>query len=309
MAVAYVNKVTATGDSNASSISTSLTTTSGVSCLIVFGVHASTSNIDSSSCTFNGVAMTKFFYNDKPVNTGWQVGYYLLNPYIGTATLTLTWAGAVNYRILTALTFSGVGQVGNICNVTGDRTSTLTLNYGTALYNGMAVAGLSTYTKNPTGVSSGWTQVHNVTTSYSREADYYKSVSANTSVSITWNFATESCSAGGIILYPPAPSPFNKSSPTNGQTGLAPESVTLSWGQSANLTKYEYAYGTSSTPSNWTSNGLNTSVNLTNLSDDITYYWHIRAVGEGGTTYSNGSSSAYWNFTTEGINIKNIVIL
>lgn len=109
MAVSYVSKISATGDSASQTISTSLTTTSGVTCLVVFGVHASTSDIDSSSCTFNDVAMTKFFANNKPGNTGWQVGYYLLNPYIGTATLTLTWASAVRKKNLDRINFFWCG--------------------------------------------------------------------------------------------------------------------------------------------------------------------------------------------------------
>lgn len=311
MSVSYVSKISATDDSASQTISTSLTTTSGVTCLVVFGVHSSTSDIDSSSCTFNGVAMTKFFANNKPINTGWQVGYYLLNPYIGTATLTLTWASAVNYRILTGLTFSGVGAVGNITTASMDKSTSVTLNYGTATYNGLAVAGLSTYNKSPSGTPSGWTQVHNISTSYSKEIDYYMSVSASQSLSVTFSFGSEeeSGSIGGIILYPPAPSAFNKSSPTNGVIDIDPKAITLKWGASSNLTRYEYAYGTSSTPSNWTSNSTSTSVSLPELLEGAKYYWHVRAIGEGGTTYSNGSSSAYWNFTTEEIKIRNIVIL
>lgn len=204
MAVSYVSKISATSDSSSQTISTSLTTTSGVTCLVVFGVHASTSDIDSTSCKFNNVEMTKFFANNKPQNTGWQVGYYLLNPYIGTATLTLTWASAVNYRILTGLTFSGVGAVGNITTASMDKSTSVTLNYGTATYNGLAVAGLSTYNKSPSGTPSGWTQVHNISTSYSKEIDCYRSVSASQSLSVTFSFESkESGSVGGIILYPP----------------------------------------------------------------------------------------------------------
>ena len=34
------------------------------------------------------------------------------------------------------------------------------------------------------------------------------------------------------------------------------------------------------------------------LTTGTTYYWHVRATNAIGTTYSNGSSTAFWSFTT-----------
>jgi len=42
---------------------------------------------------------------------------------------------------------------------------------------------------------------------------------------------------------------------------------------------------------------MNTSVTLTGLSNNTTYYWQVRARNAGGTTYANGSFSAFGSFT------------
>jgi subtilisin family serine protease len=95
------------------------------------------------------------------------------------------------------------------------------------------------------------------------------------------------------------PLAFGKSTPSNGVIDQ-PTSVTLSWGSSTGALSYEYCYDISNdnSCSNWTNNGTSTSKALNGLSVGTTYYWHVRAKNSGGTTYSNGSSNAFWTFTT-----------
>jgi len=40
-------------------------------------------------------------------------------------------------------------------------------------------------------------------------------------------------------------------------------------------------------------------VGLSGLAEETTYYWHVKAINSGGTTYAEGSETAFWSFTTE----------
>lgn len=97
----------------------------------------------------------------------------------------------------------------------------------------------------------------------------------------------------------PAPGEFNKISPSNGATGIL-TNPTLSWQSSDYATSYKYCYDTvnDGNCTNWTSTGTATSIGLSGLSTSTTYYWHVKAINSLGTTYSNGSSTAFWSFTT-----------
>jgi hypothetical protein len=100
---------------------------------------------------------------------------------------------------------------------------------------------------------------------------------------------------------PPPPGDFNKSIPSNGATGQS-NSLTLSWGSTSPVTKYEYCSDTSNdnSCSSWIDRGTYTNVPLSGLSYGTTYFWHVRAWnGSAGPTYANGSSTAFWNFTTQ----------
>jgi hypothetical protein len=93
---------------------------------------------------------------------------------------------------------------------------------------------------------------------------------------------------------------FSKHLPANDAVGQSP-SLTLNWGASIDATKYEYCYDSvlDNTCSNWTSVGAKTSVTLSTLGYSTTYEWHVRAYNDtAGPTYSNGSTSAFWRFTT-----------
>ena len=96
-----------------------------------------------------------------------------------------------------------------------------------------------------------------------------------------------------------APGAFSKTSPSNGATGV-PTSPTLSWGASSSASSYEYCYDTSNDNScnGWTSVGNNTSVALSGLANGAAYFWHVRASNAAGVTYAQGSSTAFWGFST-----------
>jgi predicted outer membrane repeat protein len=89
---------------------------------------------------------------------------------------------------------------------------------------------------------------------------------------------------------------LGKLSPTNGITNQ-PLSSTLSWSSVEGATSYEYCYSSTAGPcTKWNSVGANTSVTLSGLAADYTYYWQVRAVDSGGTTEAD--SGTWWSFTT-----------
>lgn len=112
---------------------------------------------------------------------------------------------------------------------------------------------------------------------------------------------------GGILVsvsqagVPGAPGAFHKSSPSNGATAQSVP-VTIVWEPSAAAIDYEYCVDTANgnNCSSWTSTGTALSATLTGLSPDTRYYWHVRANNVSGTTYTEGSDSAFWTFTTAG---------
>jgi len=89
---------------------------------------------------------------------------------------------------------------------------------------------------------------------------------------------------------------FAKLSPANNYLSWTP-TVTLSWGNSVGVDSYEYCLSTSPSCSSWTSTGVNTSVTLTDLTGGATYYWQVRAVDGATTTYADGASNAYRQFS------------
>ena len=111
---------------------------------------------------------------------------------------------------------------------------------------------------------------------------------ANGASTAFWSFTT--------IAVPGA---FGKSSPPNGAPGV-PRNLTLSWTASAGAANYDYCYDTTNDNacSAWVGVGASTSAALTGLAGGVTYYWQVRAVNGGGTTYANGAATAFWKFTT-----------
>ncbi len=95
------------------------------------------------------------------------------------------------------------------------------------------------------------------------------------------------------------PEAFNKTEPDDGTTSQ-PINITLDWENSTGAESYEFCYDTSddSTCASWESTGTTTSVNLSSLGYNTTYFWQVRAINGEGITYANGSSTSDWQFTT-----------
>ena len=123
-----------------------------------------------------------------------------------------------------------------------------------------------------------------------RSNDTYNSTYADGGSTAFWSFTT------GAGMPPEA---FAKTGPSNGATGQS-TSLSLSWGSSAGAVSYEYCYDTTNDNacSAWVSTGAIASANLVGLNPASTYYWQARANNTYGSTYADGSTTAYWSFTT-----------
>lgn len=105
-----------------------------------------------------------------------------------------------------------------------------------------------------------------------------------------WSFTLQ---AGAL------PGAFNKSTPTNGSTGLS-RTPTLRWGTSSGATGYEVCVDTTNDnvcSGTWINVGTATQYRTATLSRRQTYYWQVRAVNASGRTDAN--SGTWWRFTTQ----------
>ncbi len=100
-----------------------------------------------------------------------------------------------------------------------------------------------------------------------------------------------------------APGAFTHTTPSNGATGQS-TSPTLSWGTSAGAASYEYCIDTtnnSACNATWTTTAAATSIGLSGLAAGTPYYWQVRAINPGGTTYAEGNAATFWSFTTSSL--------
>jgi len=105
-------------------------------------------------------------------------------------------------------------------------------------------------------------------------------------------------------LAPQAVGTFNKSSPTNGATNVN-TSVILDWAaySGTDLNHYRYCFdktnnSTCDIAGNWTSVWSGTSIDISSLENNTTYYWQMQAVLND-TTKVDADAGIWWSFTTK----------
>lgn len=100
----------------------------------------------------------------------------------------------------------------------------------------------------------------------------------------------------GVYGVPTPPAAFGKTAPAD---GAVLHNTGLSWEASAGADYYEYCYdNTDDDTCNgaWLDNSTGTNVYMLQLAIDADYYWQVRAVNSGGTTYADGG--AWWHTFT-----------
>jgi hypothetical protein len=156
-------------------------------------------------------------------------------------------------------------------------------------------------TTNDSDCSGTWTSVTSTSAALSGlvpGTTYYWHVRANNASGTTYSNVPPSLGTWWSFATSPAPAAFSKTAPANGATGLS-TTPTLSWAASTNATSYEYCYDSTNDNAcagTWTNAGASTSAGLSGLAAGATYYWQVRAVGVGGTTYANAGT--WWSLTT-----------
>jgi hypothetical protein len=145
---------------------------------------------------------------------------------------------------------------------------------------------------------SGWTSagysgqhltsLNPYTTYYwqARAINSFGTTYANGSSTSYWSFTT-----GGL------PGAFEKIDPHDGTAGV-PLNPLLAWAASTHAGWYDYCYDTTDDNdcSEWVDNHTSTSVQLSGLNPNTTYYWQVRAVTNVGSVYADGGT--WWSFTT-----------
>jgi hypothetical protein len=245
-----------------------------------------TNNGISTSASLSGLNQnTTYYWHVRAVNSI----YVTYSDHSSTAFWSFTTSRVPDTFIKTAPTNGATNQPLNLTLSWGNSSNATSYEY---CYDATNDNACSAWTSNGTSTSKALTGLSQNTT-------YYWHVRALNALGITYSdgFSTAfwSFTIGGL---PPL---FNKTAPANGATNQ-PLSLTLSWDSIGNATSYEYCYDTTNDNacSSWTNNGTSTSASLSGLNQNTTYYWHVRAVNSFGTTYSNGSSTAFWSFTTGG---------
>ncbi len=231
--------------------------------------------------------------------TNWSVSGVALAPGANTITVTAmdkaqnTGTDQIQVNLLPPGAFNKTAPPNGATGLAPDQT----LSWGTS---SGATAYAYCYDTTNDNACSAWTSTGTSTSvglkALTPGATYYWQARA------TGPGGTTYANAGAIAFWSftvtPLPAAFGKSSPANGATGAA-ANPTLSWGASSGAASYAYCYDTSNDGacSTWTGAGTSTSAALSGLAPGATYYWHARATNAAGTTYANGSATAFWSFT------------
>ena len=102
-----------------------------------------------------------------------------------------------------------------------------------------------------------------------------------------------------IISAPAAPTCVTNISPINGATAVTAPVANISWNATTNATGYDVMFGTANPPTSNLGTTSATTINITGLAINTTYYWYIVPRGNGGA--ATGCISNVTSFTTDGV--------
>ena len=161
--------------------------------------------------------------------------------------------------------------------------------------NGGAAITSYTVTSSPGGLTSSGPSSPLVVMGLTNGVSYTFTVTATNFVG-----TGPASSASNSVTPVPPPGALTKISPANTATGQ-PVKTLLSWGAASGATSYDYCIDTinnNTCDTFFQSTGTATSVQLSPLPASTAHYWQVRASNGSGTTYAEGSITAFWSFTT-----------
>jgi VCBS repeat-containing protein len=243
---------------------------------ITFGCNSWISVGASSSASLSGLSNEQTYY--------WQVRA------VNAGGITLANAGTY-WSFTTVVTPPGAFSKTSPANGATGVATTPTLSWGTSSgaasyeYCYATTTGCTSWISTGTATSAALSGLSNEQIYYWRVRAVNAGGSTLANAGVYWSFTT--------VVTPPGA--FSKTSPADAATGVE-TTPTLSWGTSSGAASYEYCYATTTGCTSWISAGMSTSAALSGLLNEQIYYWQVRAINAGGSTFAN--TGTYWSFTT-----------
>jgi PGF-pre-PGF domain-containing protein len=248
-----------------------------------------------ANTAYNNVALPAGSYNYPALFPFWDdlapydLGYILYdtiaagesgNPY-GTDVLVVQWT---NYRFLGTELILGTFQAHLVSdgNITFNYNSLVSTerSYGQSATIGIQENGAGSYVQHSRDTDAGIRSGYAINFAYNGGTSYTKSEAGTDGF---WD----------LLLYKDTMPPGKPSSPNPSVGATTSTSPTLSW-SSGNATNYTVRVSVNADLSGASSNlTTESSLSLSGLSENTTYYWHVIARNDGGESHSD-----LWNFIT-----------
>ncbi len=253
-------------------------------------------NVNLTSRT-GGVSLPSVFpfWDDLLINANGYIVYKAIaagesgNPY-GTDVLVIQWTNCEFYGESLAM---GTFQVHLISD------GNITFNYNDLLSDDRSYGTSATIGMQESGTSANYTQYSSFTDAGIRSGDAisfaYDGSNYTTSGASTDDFWNMVLYKNGSVL--PPTKPYNPDPSLGATTSTSP---TISW-SCENATNYTVRVSVNADLSSPSSNDTTeSSLALSSLSENTTYYWHVIASNAGGETHSD-----LWKFTTGSVPVAN----
>ncbi len=288
-------------------LSWSHTVGSGSNRILVVGVAAedsSSTDLNISSVTYGGTAMTLVANSTRTEGTTYlqrTALYYLLSPAVGTATVTVTYAGSVAERNGGSISLRNAKQAAAEAVATNGNTgsNSISVNITTLTNGSWVIDAVGCGNAGTFSATGGNTERYDVQGDSASGAGSTKLVASAGSTTVSWTHSGANRLAQSAAAFAPVgvqypPGQATNPNPANGATGVS-INADLSWSAGTDATSHDVYFGTTS-PGTFQGNQAGTTFDPGTLAYSTTYYWRIDEKNAAGTT-----TGVVWSFTTEAV--------